>query len=577
MGKRERRRRFDDRQRAAAASVIELVLKRKPSERTRESKEEKEKTFALSFLNRIIDLYSSISSATMFFDKTFCYRSGTSKRTATRSSGMKFCPSRNNSIRSSSTSSSSSSSSSSWLRLRNEVQSQNGHLNEERRRLSVSLECTGRDDAYLELSSTARRLKPSSTVAMTDLATEMKQGGMDVISLSVGEPDFNTPERIAGAGRKAIEEGFTKYSPNAGLSQLREAIARKLQRENGIEGLSAANVVVTNGAKQAIAETVLATCSPGDEVIVPSPYWVSYPEIARLAGAEPVIVETNLEENFLLTAEKLEACLTPKSRVLILCSPSNPTGSVYSRKQMEELARVAVKHPRLLVISDEIYEHIYYETGEEGADSGSDAFPASFASCGVEGALERSITINGFSKSFAMTGWRVGYLAAPESIAKAAAKVQSQFTSGASSIAQFAAAEALAICEEEPSSVRGGRDVQDMVEEFRKRRDYACERFEKIGGIQFPYSETFGAERCKPSGAFYLFPDVSSWIADTKSESSDELCMRILKEAGVALVPGSAFGKDSCLRMSYATSMENLEKAFDKIENWLKTMKINYK
>jgi len=433
-----------------------------------------------------------------------------------------------------------------------------------------------------ETSTTANRLKPSSTVAMTDLAGEMKREGLDVISLSVGEPDFGTPARIGAAGERAIAEGQTKYSPNAGLASLREAVARKLAQENDIAGLdpSGTNILVTNGAKQAIAEAVLATCAAGDEVIVPAPYWVSYPEIARLAGAEPVVVETRLEENFLLTAEALEQALTPASRVLILCSPSNPTGSVYSRAQMQALARVVATHPRLLVISDEIYEHIYYGGGgggdDGGEDGGEDAFPCSFASCGVQGMADRTITVNGFSKAFAMTGWRVGYLAAPVAIARAAAKIQSQFTSGASSVAQHAALEALLICEEENergTGLRGGAEVQAMVQEFRKRRDYACERFERIGGVQLPFdagsSSAEGAERGRPLGAFYLFPDVSAWMRKMNCGSSDELCMRILKEAGVALVPGSAFGKENCLRMSYATSMENLEKAFDKIEAFI--------
>ncbi|QDZ24552.1 pyridoxal phosphate-dependent transferase [Chloropicon primus] len=431
-----------------------------------------------------------------------------------------------------------------------------------RRRIRLSsCSCSYSSELY-EVGSTAERLKPSTTVAISDLATEMKREGKDVISLAPGEPDFDTPQRIALAGQNAIGEGKTKYSPNAGVADLREAIVRKLERENGISGLSASkNIVVTNGAKQAIAETILAACSPGDEVIVPSPYWVSYPEMARLAGADPVIVETKLEDNFLLTAEGLESALTEKSRILILCSPSNPTGGVYTKKDMQAIAKVVASHERLLVISDEIYEHIYYKN--ESGDAEDDAFPCSFASCGVEGAQDRTITVNGFSKSFAMTGWRVGYLAAPEPLASAAAKVQSQFTSGASSLAQYAACEALLMCEEEENEgLRGGEEVQAMVKEFRKRRDYVCERLEKIGGTRLPGGS-------KPQGAFYLFPDVSSWIEGTGSKSSDELCMRILREAGVATVPGSAFGKEECLRMSYATSMENLERALDKIEEWL--------
>jgi len=408
-----------------------------------------------------------------------------------------------------------------------------------------------------EVGETANRLKPSTTVAISDLATEMKREGKDVISLAPGEPDFATPERVARAGGLAIEEGRTKYSPNAGIADLREAIVAKLERENGITGLIPTDsVVVTNGAKQAIAETILAACSPGDEVVVPSPYWVSYPEMARLAGADPVVVRTRLEDNFLLTPEGLEGALTEKSRVLILCSPSNPTGAVYTKAQLAALARVACRHPRLLVISDEIYEHIYY--------GGEDPFPSSFASCGVPGAAERTVTVNGFSKSFAMTGWRVGYLAGPAPIAKAAAKVQSQFTSGASSLAQHAAVEALAMCEEAAASGgRCGDEVESMVAEFRRRRDYACGRLRAMGGAILPGGR-------EPDGAFYLFPEVSEWMRGSGCETSDELCMRILREAGVATVPGSAFGQGDCLRLSYATSMGELERAFDKIEAWLR-------
>ena len=434
---------------------------------------------------------------------------------------------------------------------------------------SAATSSPSKEDSSLlyEVSTTADRIKASKTVAISDLATEMKREGKDVISLAPGEPDFETPERIARAGQDAIATGRTKYSPNPGIADLREAIVRKLERENGIRGLSAGgSVVVTNGAKQAIAETILASCSPGDEVIIPSPYWVSYPEMANMAGAKPVFVETRLEESFLLTAEGLRGALTDKSRVLILCSPSNPTGGVYTREALVAIAEVVASHPRLLVISDEIYEHIYYR--EDGASA--EPFPASFASCGVAEAERRTVTINGFSKSFAMTGWRVGYLAGPEPIARAAAKVQSQLTSGASSLAQHAACEALLMCEEDMAAggERGGREVQAMVAEFRKRRDFACRRLEEIGGARLPYSAG-AAQDGRPMGAFYLFPEVSTWIARTKCASSDELCMRILREAGVALVPGSAFGKEECLRMSYATSMDNLERAFDKIEDWL--------
>lgn len=422
--------------------------------------------------------------------------------------------------------------------------------------------------------ATCARLQPSKTVAMSDLATSMRREGIDVISLAPGEPDFDTPAPIAEAGLAAIRSGLTHYSPNAGIADLREAIASKLARENGVvyDG-GASSVVVTNGAKQAIAQTILATCSPGDEVLVPSPYWVSYPEMAKLAGATPVIVETDLDDGFLLSAETLSKHLTPRSRVLILCSPSNPTGSVYTKLQLEAIAAVVQAHPRLLVIADEIYEHIHYppttsrdgggngeEAGEEASSSPSP--PASFAS--LPKLAARTVTVNGFSKAFAMTGWRVGYLAAPEAIARDAAKVQSQFTSGASTPAQHAAVAALRLGEgyEDRAGMRGGPEVGAMVAEFRARRDYACSCLADLGGLALP-----GGER--PGGAFYLFPDASHWIARTGSDGSDGLCAAVLREAGVALVPGSAFGKPDCVRMSYAASLEDLERAFDKIGAYL--------
>jgi aspartate/glutamate/aspartate-prephenate aminotransferase len=275
-------------------------------------------------------------------------------------------------------------------------------------------------------------LKLSKTMALPDLARTMREAGIDVIGLAAGEPDFDTPDEIVEAGIEALRDGFTRYTPNTGTSNLRKAICRKLAEENGIH-YTPEEVVVSNGAKQSIWQAVLATCCPGDEIIIPAPFWVSYPEMAQLAGATPVIVDTTPEENFLLTAQKLRAAITPRSRMLILCTPSNPTGSVYPKEALEAIADIVRDHPRLLVLSDEIYEYIVYQPAQHH----------SFAS--LPGMWERTLTVNGFSKAYAMTGWRLGYLAAPRHFAQAASSIQSQSTSGASSIAQQAALTALAL------------------------------------------------------------------------------------------------------------------------------------
>jgi len=294
-------------------------------------------------------------------------------------------------------------------------------------------------------------LKPSKTVALTDLATSLRQQGVDVIGLAAGEPDFNTPKSVAEAGQKAIEDGVTRYSPNAGTLELRTAICKKLQEENGLT-YAPDEIVVSNGAKQSIWQSVLACCGEGDEVIIPAPYWVSYTEMVRLAGATPVVVDTLPEEGYMLTPEKLMAAMTDKSRMIILCTPSNPTGAVYSRGALEELAEVVADHPRLLVMSDEIYEHIIYPPAEHH----------SFGT--LPGMFERTLTINGFSKAFAMCGWRMGYVAAPRHFAKACNIIQSQCTSGPSSIAQKAALAAMNL------GPGGGSDVEAMRAEYQKRR-----------------------------------------------------------------------------------------------------------
>ena len=380
-------------------------------------------------------------------------------------------------------------------------------------------------------------------MALTDLATSLREKGIDVISLSVGEPDFDTPAPIVEAGMDALRRGFTRYTPNTGTTALRQAICAKLQSENGLT-YAPNEIVVSNGAKQSIWQAVLAVCSPGDEVIIPSPYWVSYPEMARLAGAKPVVIDTTSAEGFLLTPEKLEAALTPASRLLILCTPSNPSGAVYPRETLDAISKVVAKHPRLLVLSDEIYEYITYA-------------PATHHSFGtLEGMFERTLTVNGFSKGYAMTGWRLGYLAAPKHFAAAAAVIQSQSTSGASSIAQHAAVAALEM------GPHGGPIVQSMVGAFKERKEYVVKRLRGVEGVVL----------VEPQGAFYALPDVSALVGPGAEgvgwgpvEDVEALAMYLVERANVALVPGDAFGAPDCIRFSYAASIETLEKALDRI------------
>lgn len=397
-------------------------------------------------------------------------------------------------------------------------------------------------DVDISLSPRVNSVKPSKTVVITDQATALIQAGIPVIKLTVGEPDFNTPAVVAEAGIKAIQEGYTKYTPNAGTLELRTAICHKLKEENGLT-YTPDQILVSNGAKQCILQAVLAVCSPGDEVIVPAPFWVSYPEMARLADAKPVIIPTSVSENFLLDPKVLESKLTEKSRLLILCSPSNPTGSVYPKKLLEEIAKIVSKHPRLLVLSDEIYEHIMYAPSTH----------TSFAS--LPGMWERTLTVNGFSKAFAMTGWRLGYLAGPTHFVAACGKIQSQFTSGASSIAQKAGVAALHL------GYRGGESISTMVKAFRERRDFLVESFRKLGGVEIS----------EPQGAFYLFLDFSSYYgAEIEGfgviKDSESLCRYLLEKAQVAVVPGEAFGDDKCIRISYAASLSTLQAAIERIK-----------
>lgn len=398
-------------------------------------------------------------------------------------------------------------------------------------------------DLY-HLNQRAATVQPSATLAMTAKASELKRQGLPVIGLSAGEPDFTTPQPIIEAAEKAMREGWTHYTDNAGLPELRAAIADKLRRDNGLV-YEPTQVLLSNGAKQSVAQAVMAVVDDGDEVVIVAPYWVSYPEMVRLAGGVPVAVETTAEDGYVLRPEALEAAITPKTRLVILNSPSNPTGVVYDRATQEALAEVLRRHEHVLVISDEIYEYVTY-----------DAEHVSFAT--LDGMYDRTITINGFSKGYAMTGWRLGYLAAPTPLFKICARLQSQLTSAPSTISQKAGVAALAM---------DRRYIDEMVAAFRERRDYLYGRLSTLAGLVLPL----------PDGAFYLFPDVSAYFgaASPKGrviEGSDELAYYLLEDAHVALVPGDGFGAPNGLRLSYAASMENLAEAADRIEAALKAL-----
>lgn len=397
----------------------------------------------------------------------------------------------------------------------------------------------------IDFNPLVEAVQPSATLAMTARAKQLKREGMPIIGLSAGEPDFDTPAPIAEAGIRAIREGFTHYTENMGMPELREEICRKLERENGLQ-FSPDQILCSNGAKQSVALAVLALCRPGDEVLVPAPYWVSYPEMVRLAGAEPVAIPTTADDAYRMTPAMLEEAITERTRALILCSPSNPTGSVYPPGELEVLAEVLRGHENVFVISDEIYEHVIF-----------DAEHVSIAS--LEGMKERTIVVNGFSKAYAMTGWRLGYMAAERPIVKAAAKVQSQLTSAPSSVTQRAGIAALQM---------DRRYVDEMVSAFRERRDFMLERIGNIEGLRCP----------KPEGAFYLFPDVSHYLRTESPEgrsirSSEDLCFYLLEEHHVALVPGDAFGTPSGLRISYAASMDHLQEAMHRVDAGLSALR----
>lgn len=396
----------------------------------------------------------------------------------------------------------------------------------------------------MKLSNRLNRLAPSATLAMSQKSSEMKAQGIDVINMSVGEPDFNTPEHIKIAAKRAIDENYSKYSPVPGYPDLRKAIVAKLENENGL-GYSINEILVSNGAKQSVCNTIMALVNPGDEVIIPAPYWVSYPQMVKLAGGEPVFIEAGFEQNFKITPEQLEDAITENTKMLILCSPSNPTGSVYSAEELEGLATVIRKHEDLFVLADEIYEHINY-TGKH----------ASIAH--VPGMKERSIIVNGVSKAYAMTGWRIGYIAAPEWIVKGCNKLQGQYTSGPCSVSQKAAEEAY---------VASQACVEEMRQAFQRRRDLIVKLAKEIPGLEVNV----------PEGAFYLFPKCSSFFGKTdgvrRVENSTDFAMYLLEVGHVATVGGDAFGDPECFRMSYATSDDNIREAMRRIKETLAKLK----
>ncbi|MBF1432944.1 MAG: pyridoxal phosphate-dependent aminotransferase [Prevotella nanceiensis] len=388
-----------------------------------------------------------------------------------------------------------------------------------------------------QLSDCLKRLSPSATLAMSQKSNEMKANGIDVINMSVGEPDFNTPDHIKEAAKKAIDDNFSRYSPVPGYVDLRKAIVEKLKNENQLE-YGVTEISVSNGAKQCVCNAVLALVNPGEEVIIPAPYWVSYPEMVEIAGGKSVYIDTDLSTNFKITPEQLENAITEKTRMLILCSPSNPTGSVYSKDELEALAEVIKKHENLYVVSDEIYEHISYIGNHESIAQ----FP---------GMRERTIIINGVSKAYAMTGWRIGFLAAPEWIAKGCNKLQGQYTSGPCSVSQKAA---------EAAYTGSQQCVEDMRLVFERRRNLIVKLAKDIPGLEVNV----------PEGAFYLFPKCSSFFGKEygkyKISNSTDFAMYLLEEGHVATVSGDAFGAPDYFRMSYATDDKTITEALNRIK-----------
>jgi aspartate aminotransferase len=390
------------------------------------------------------------------------------------------------------------------------------------------------------LSDRINNLSTSQTLAMAALARELKAQGKDIISLSLGEPDFNTPDFIKEAAKKAIDENYSTYSPVDGYMDLKEAICRKFKRDNNLD-YKPANVVVSTGAKQSLYNVAQVMLNDGDEVILPAPYWVSYSEIVKMSGGIPVEVPTSIENDFKITPQQLEAAITPKTKMIWYSSPCNPSGSVYSREEFTAIAEVLKKYPNIYIVADEIYEHINF--------SGTFCSIAS-----IPGMFERTITVNGVAKAFAMTGWRIGYIGAPQFIAKACTKMQGQVTSGANSIAQRATITAV---DADPSV------LNEMVSAFKSRRDLVVGLIKEIPGLKINV----------PEGAFYVFPDVSSFFGKTLRgtliNNADDFSMYLLSEANVATVTGDAFGNPNCIRFSYATSEELLTEAMKRIKEVL--------
>ncbi len=395
-----------------------------------------------------------------------------------------------------------------------------------------------------QISDRVMRLAASATFAMSQKSSELSAQGIDVINMSVGEPDFNTPDYVKEAAIRAIQENYSRYSPVPGYLSLKKAASDKLKRENNLD-YSPAQIVVSTGAKQSLCNVVMTLVNPGDEVILPSPCWVSYPEMVKLAGGVPVVVRAGIDQDFKITAAQLENAITPKTKAVMICSPSNPTGSVYSREELRALASVIARHPEVFVISDEIYEHINFIGGHESLAQ----FPE---------IRDRVAVINGVSKAYAMTGWRIGFMAGPEWLAKACGKLQGQYTSGTCSVAQKAAEAAL----------NGPQDdVEAMRKVFNKRRDLIVSLAREIPGLEVN----------EPQGAFYLFPKCDSFFGksdgDRRIDTAEDLAMYLLEVGHVATVGGTAFGSPECIRFSYATSEQNIIEAFRRVKETLARLK----
>ena len=391
------------------------------------------------------------------------------------------------------------------------------------------------------VSNSLKRIKPSPTMAVTSKAREMKAAGIDVIGLGAGEPDFDTPDNIKEAAIEAIKRGDTKYTAVDGTPALKKAIQTKFLRENGLS-YELDQITVGTGGKQVLYNAFMATVNKGDEVIIPAPYWVSYPDIILLAGGSPKIIKCDEKDNFKLTPKKLEKSISKKTKWIILNSPSNPTGSAYTKKEIEALSKILLKHKKIFILSDDIYEHIIYDNFNF------------FTIAQIKSLKNRTLTMNGVSKSYSMTGWRIGYAAGPKEIIKAIAKIQSQSTSNPTSISQAAAVEAL-------------NGTQDFIEEransFKKRRDFVVESLNKIKGLSC----------IKPEGAFYVFPKCKKLLnKKTKLKTDKDSVEKLLTEAKVAVVQGSAFGLDGYFRISYATSMDNLKKALERIKSFCESL-----